>query len=104
MGMQYDVFASAPLTASGQVEEASGTNSLQRVRIKSIYGTCGSSAGTVVFYDGTANTAPVLITVEVPDDTAQGTYWLPMPGEGILASNGVYGELTNVASTMIIYG
>ena len=104
MGMQYDVFASAPLTSSGQVEDASATNTLARIRIKTIYGTCGGSAGTVMFYDGTSNSAPLLITVEVPDDTAQGTYWLPLPGEGILAQTGVYAEITNAASVMIIYG
>ena len=45
MGMQYDVFASAPLTSSGQVEEVTGTNALGRVRIKTIYGVAGASAG-----------------------------------------------------------
>ena len=104
MGMQYDVFASAPLSSSGQVEEVTGTSALGRIRIKTIYGTCGSSAGSVSFYDGSANTAPLLITVEVPDDTVQGTYWLPLPGEGILASNGVYAEIVNAASVMIMYG
>ena len=104
MGMQYDVFASAPITSDGQLENASGADVLSRLRIKTIYGTCGASAGTVTFYDGASNSAPLLITVEVPDDTAQGTFWLPMPGEGILASNGVYAELVNAASVMIIYG
>ena len=104
MGMQYDVFASAPLTSDGQIEEASGSTALGRTRIKTIYGTCGASAGTVTLYNGTANTAPILITVEVPDDTAQGTFWLPLTGEGILAQDGVYAELDNAASVMIIYG
>jgi hypothetical protein len=102
--MQYDVFASAPVTSDGQLEDASGANVLSRLRIKTIYGTCGGSPGTVSFYDGADNSAPLLITVEVPDDTAQGTFWLPMPGEGILAANGVYAELVNAASVMIIYG
>jgi hypothetical protein len=102
--MQYDVFASAPLTSDGQIEEASGTTALGRTRIKTIYGTCGGSPGTVTLYNGTSNAGPILITMEVPDDTAQGTYWLPMPGEGILASDGVYGELVNATSVMIIYG
>lgn len=104
MGMQYDVFASAPLTSSGQVQEASATDDLARVRIKTIYGTCGASAGSVAFHDGTSNSAPLLITVEVPDDTVQGTYFLPLPGEGILATNGVWAEITNAASVIIIYG
>jgi hypothetical protein len=104
MGMQYDVFASAPVTSDGQLEDASGANVLSRLRIKTIYGTCGTDPGTVTLYDGGSNSSPVLITMEVPNDTAQGTYWLPMPGEGILAADGVYAELVNVASVMIIYG
>ena len=104
MGMQYDVFASAPLTSSGQVEEVTGTTALGRTRIKSVYGTSGSSAGSVSFYNGSANTAPLLITVNTPTATSSGTFWLPLPGEGILASNGVYAEVVNAASVMITYG
>lgn len=104
MGMQYDVFASAPLTSSGQMEDASGTNVLARVRIKTIYGVSGTSAGSVAFYDGTSNAAPILITVNSPTASNSGTFWIPLPGEGILASTGVYAEVTNAASIMIIYG
>lgn len=102
--MQYDVFASAPLTADGAFEDASGTYTLERLRIKTIYGTCGENAGFVTLYNGGSNTAPVLITIEVPNDEAQGTFWLPLPGEGILAADGVYATLENAASVMIIYG
>lgn len=101
--MQYDVKASKPLAATGQMKDQ-GNNNLPRVRIKTVYGVSGSSAGSVVFYDGTANTAPVLMTLNSPSATDSGTFWLPMPGEGILAQNAVYAELTNVASVMIIYG
>lgn len=104
MGMQTDVFASAPLTTSGQFEDASETNALTRVRVKTIYGTCDTTVGTVVLYDSTDTSGSVIITVNVPDNTAQGTYWLPLPGEGILAQNGVYADITGVASVMIIYG
>lgn len=102
--MQYDVFASAPLTASGQIEDASGTNALSRTRIKTIYGVAGASAGSVSFYDGTANTAPLLLTVNTATAANSGTFWIGVPGEGILANNGVYAEITNVASVMIFYG
>ena len=104
MGMQYDVFASAPLTSSGQFEDASAANTLTRVRVKTIYGTCDTTVGTVVLYDGTDTSGNVMITVNVPDNTTQGTYWLPLPGEGILAQNGVYADITGVSSVMIIYG
>lgn len=101
--MQYDVLASKPITATGQLKDQNNNN-LPRVRIKTVYGVSGSSAGSVVFYDGTANTAPVLMTMNTPSATDSGTFWLPMPGEGILAQTAVYGELTNVASVMIVYG
>jgi len=103
MGMQYDVKASKPITASGQIKDQ-GNNDLGRVRIKTIYGISGNAAGSVVFYDGTSNTAPVLITVNAPAKADSGTFWLPLPGEGILAENAVYGEVTNAASVMVIYG
>lgn len=102
MGMQYDVFASKPLTANGQVKDQNN-NDLGRVRIKTIYGVA-NTAGSVIFYDGTANTAPVLITINAPAKADSGTFWLPMPGEGILASNAVYAEISGAASVMIIYG
>ena len=101
--MQYDVKASKPLASTGQMKDQ-GNYDLPRVRIKTVYGVSGSSAGTVVFYDGTANTAPVLMTLNTPTATDSGTFWLPMPGEGILAQNAVYAEMTNVSSVMIIYG
>ena len=104
MAIQYDVFASAPLTSSGQVEEITGTNALGRTRIKTIYGVSGSSAGSVSFYNGTSNAAPLLITVNTPTAGNSGTFWLPMPGEGILAQDGVYAEITKAASVMIMYG
>lgn len=104
MGMQYDVFASAPLTADGQFEEVTATTALGRVRIKTIYGISGTSAGSVSLYNGAANTAPLLITVNTPTAANSGTFWLPLPGEGILASDGVYATVVNAASVMIIYG
>lgn len=100
--MQYDVLASKPLTSSGQVKDQNDNN-LGRVRIKSIYGV-SNTAGSVIFYDGTANTAPVLITMNAPAKADSGTFWLPMPGEGILAENAVYAEISGAASVMIIYG
>lgn len=100
--MQYDVLASKPVTASGSLKDQNNNN-LGRVRIKSIYGV-SNTAGSVVFHDGTANTAPVLITVNVPAKADSGTFWLPMPGEGILAENAIYAEVTGAASVMIIYG
>jgi hypothetical protein len=102
MAMQYDVLASKPLTASGQVKDQNNNN-LGRVRIKTIYG-ISNTAGSVILRDGTANTAPILITVNTPAKADSGTFWLPLPGEGILAENAVYAEVSGAASVMVIYG
>lgn len=102
--MQYDVFASAPRTTDGSLQNAAGTANLGRVRIKTIYGISGASAGDVKFYDGDAATDPLLITINTPTAANSGTFWLPLPGEGILAADGVYVDITNAASVMIIYG
>jgi hypothetical protein len=102
MAMQYDVFASKPLTASGKVQDQN-SNDLNRVRIKTVYGV-SNTAGSVIFYDGTDNTGPVLMTLNTPAKADSGTFWLPLPGEGILAQDGVYAAISGAASVMVIYG
>ena len=104
MGMQYDVKASAPRTNSGVMQDATATYTLPRVRIKTIYGVSGTSAGSVIFRDGATSSDPILMTMNTPTAANSGTFWLPLPGEGILAENGVYAEVSNAASVMIVYG
>lgn len=104
MGMQYDVKASAPRTSDGQMQDAAAANNLERVRIKTIYGTSGTNAGNVKFYNGTSASNPLIITVNTPAAANSGTFWLPLPGEGLLAENGVYVDVTDIGSVMIIYG
>ena len=101
--MQTDVLVSQPLGSTNTFKDQAG-NAIKRCRIKAIYGTSGAAAGTVVIYDGTANTDPCLMTVSTPTAANQGTFWLLMPGEGVLARNGLYAVLTNVDSAMVIYG
>lgn len=103
MGMQTDVLLTQPLGTTNTFKTQSGAV-LGRCRIKAVYGTSGNAAGTVVLYDGTANTAPAIGTISTPTAANQGTYYLLLPGEGILAETGVYAELTNVDSAMLIYG
>jgi hypothetical protein len=104
MGMQYDVKASAPRTSDGQMQDAAAANNLERTRIKTIYGISGTTAGSVKFYNGTSASDPLIITVNTPAAVNSGTFWLPLPGEGLLAENGVYLDITDAASVMIIYG
>jgi hypothetical protein len=103
MGMQTDVLVSQPLGSSNTFKNQAG-NVIGRCRIKAIYGTSGASAGTVVIYDGASNAGTCLMTISTPVASNQGTYWILMPGEGVLATTGLYAVLTNVDSAMVIYG
>ena len=103
MGMQTDVLLTQPLGSSNTFKTQSGAV-LGRCRIKAIYGTSAAAAGTVVLYDGSSNTASSIGTISTPTAANGGTYYILMPGEGILAENGVYAEITNVDSAMLIYG
>jgi len=101
--MQTDVLVSQPLGVSNTFKTQSGS-AVGRCRIKAIYGTSGAAAGTVVIYDGTSSSDPCLMTVSTPTAANQGTFWILMPGEGVLAKTGLYAALTNVDSVMVIYG
>ena len=103
MGMQTDVLLTQPLGASNTFKTQSGAV-LGRCRIKAIYGTSAALAGTVVLYDGASAAGSPIGTISTPTAANAGTFYLLMPGEGILAETGVYATLTNVDSAMIIYG
>lgn len=101
--MQTDVLLTQPLGTSNTFKTQSGSV-LGGCRIKAIYGTSGAAAGTVVLYDGSNTSGKPIGTVSTPTAANQGTFYLLLPGEGILARTGVYGALTNVDSVMLIYG
>lgn len=100
--MQYDVLASQPRTTDGQMQDQNGNN-LNRCRIKSVYGVSGANAGSVVFKDGGSG-GTTLMTLNTPTAVDQGTFWLLLPGEGILVETNLYVDLTDVSSVMVIYG
>ena len=101
--MQYDVLASLPLTGDGQLENQAA-ESLGRIRIKAIYGTAGANAGTISFYNGTSDADPSILLLPVPAAANQGAFFLIIPGEGILAQDGVYVDIGTAASVIVIYG
>lgn len=102
--MQYDVLASAPLTATGQVtDNASSPNNLTRLRIKGLYFINAGTAGSVVFRDGGASGA-VLLTLNTPASTASGANYIIMPGEGILVETNLHGTVTTTTSVVVFYG
>jgi hypothetical protein len=103
MGMQTDVLLTQPLGASNTFKTQAG-EVLGRCRIKAIYGTSAAAAGTVVLYDGTSSSGSPIGTISTPTAANAGTYYILMPGEGILVETGVYAAITNVDSVMLIYG
>jgi hypothetical protein len=105
MGMQTDVLMTQPLgaTAGNTFKMQNGTV-LGPCRIKAIYGTSATAAGTVVLYDGTSTAGKPLGTISTPTAVNGGTYYILMPGEGIRVNTGVYAVITNVDSALLIYG
>ena len=104
MGMQSDVQASAPLTATGQVTNNAGTPAnLGRIRIKSLYVIPGATAGSVVFRDGGSG-GPILLTLNTPAVANAGAYSVIIPGEGILVETDLHGTVTTTSSVVVFYG
>jgi hypothetical protein len=102
MAMQSDVKSTKPLTATGVFKTQSDANCTFRARIKGIYATCGTSAGSVVIADG--NGGNILLTINTPTVADAGTVYFLVPDQGILAENGLHGTVTNTASITIFYG
>ena len=92
--MQFDV-KSAYLTATGQFFTG-------RCRLKNIVFLPNGTAGSIVIYDGTDNTGPILWQTKTL--TGVQPFQLIVPGEGILAYNGLYAVLTNISSATVCYG
>ena len=101
--MQTDVLLTQPLGTSNTFKIQGGAV-LGPCRIKAIYGTSAAAAGTVVLYDGSDSNGKPIGTISTPTAASQGTYYIRMPGEGIVVRTGVYAAITNVDSVMLIYG
>jgi hypothetical protein len=99
--MQTDVKATKPLTTTGAFKDQ-GDNSVGRARIKGIYAVCSAGAGSVVITDGSSGAT--LFSFATPTAAHAGSVFLLIPDQGILAENGLYGTVTNTASTVIFYG
>lgn len=99
--MQTDVLATAPITASGQFQEATATANLGRARVRAIYIVPSGTAGSLVLHDGGASGAVRLTINTVASATAPTYLWLP--GEGIVFRNDIYGTVTSLGSALLIY-
>lgn len=102
MAMQTDVKSTKPLTSTGAFKTQTDASIGFRTRIKGIYAVCGTDPGSVVITDGQGG--PTLLTVTTPNVADAGTVYFLVPDQGILAENGLYGTVTNTASTVIFYG
>lgn len=95
MTMQYDV-KTAYLEASGVLVDS-------RSRLKQLIFLPSGTAGSVVIYDNaSAGSGNVVWRTKV--GTGVQPFQLIVPGEGILALNGMYAVLTNIISVTICYG
>lgn len=96
MSMQYDV-KSTHLNASGSIYAA-------RARVKgfSICATA-SSAGTLLLKDG-GSSGTTLIEIDIPSNSNPNSFYVLVPGEGVLFGTNIYATLTNIASVTVFYG
>jgi hypothetical protein len=101
--MQYDVFATQPLTSTGDFQDQAG-NDIYRTRIKTVYAVNGASAGSVVIREGGSG-GNVVLTVDTAASGTAGYTIIPLPGEGILVKTGtLHGTVTNTTSMVLFYG
>lgn len=101
MGMQYDVLASKPITATGQLI-GQNDGAIERARIKGVYVVPAAGAGTIVFRDGGAS-GPIKATLNTLASSTAPTYML-IPGEGLLFNTNIHVTITAVASVTVFYG
>jgi hypothetical protein len=96
MTMQYDV-KSTHLNASGSIYAA-------RARIKgfSICATA-STAGTLLLKDG-GSSGTTMIEIDIPSNSNPNSFYVAVPGEGVLCQTNIYATLTNIASVTVFYG
>jgi len=95
MTVQYDV-KSAHTNSSASLVNG-------RTRLKQIVFTSDGTAGSLVFYDNaSAASGTILWQYDVP--ALATPYVVNLPGEGILASNGIYASLSHVLACTICYG
>ena len=96
MTMQYDV-KSTHLNASGSVFAS-------RARIKG-FSICAnaSQAGTLVLKDG-GSSGTTMVELDIPSNSNPNSFYVLVPGEGVLCQTNIYASLTNIASVTVFYG
>ena len=92
MGMQTDV--------KGAYVSATATVYNDRTRLKGIFVTPGSAAGTVVVRDGGASGATIFSTATLASGNP---FNILLPGEGVLCSINLHVTVTGTATTAVVY-
>jgi hypothetical protein len=95
--MQQTDVKSAHLNSSGSVFAG-------RARIKGI-ALCAtaSTAGTLVLRDGGSGGASA-IELDIPSNSNPNSYYIIVPGEGVLCATNIYASITGLASVTVFYG
>ena len=96
MTVQYDVKSAYVAGNSGALYEG-------RTRLKQIVFLGTGTAGTIKLYDN-ASAASGDILYEFKFATAVQPFQVLIPGEGILAQNGIYLSGTNLSAVSVCYG
>jgi len=96
MTMQYDV-KSIHLNASGSIFGS-------RARVKG-FSICASAslAGTLILRDGGSGGTNT-IEIDIPANSNPNSFYVLVPGEGVLFSTNIYATMTNLASVTVFYG
>jgi hypothetical protein len=95
--MQQTDVKSTHLNSSGSVFAG-------RARIKGVV-LCAtaSTAGTLVLRDGGSGGANV-IELDIPSNSNPNSFYMLIPGEGVLCATNIYASITGLASVTVFYG
>ena len=96
MAIQYDV-KSTHLNASGSIFGGPA-----RIKGFSICATA-STAGTLLLKDGGSG-GTTLVEIDIPSNSNPNSFYLLIPGEGVLFTTNIYATLTGIASVTVFYG
>jgi len=95
--MQQTDVKSTHLNSSGSVFAG-------RARIKGI-ALCAtaSTAGTLILRDGGSGGTNV-VELDIPSNSNPNSFYMLIPGEGVLCATNIYASITGLASVTVFYG
>jgi hypothetical protein len=95
--MQQTDVKSTHLNSSGSVFAG-------RARIKGVV-LCAtaSTAGTLVLRDGGSGGTNV-VELDIPSNSNPNSFYMLIPGEGVLCATNIYASITGLASVTVFYG